>query len=268
MKPPYERLHGHTPDYTSLRTFGCACWPNLRPYNTKKVQFCSKRCVFLGYNNSHKGFKCLDPSEGRIYISRDIVFDENVFPFSDLHPSAGARLRAEVLLLPDSLQNPTSFGDANLCDQHSPNSNTNCAPRSAGRRIDAGTNPTSFGEETTKTGHGEETTKNGRDFMHAFMRPFGRGSSSTEHESVSPALQPPDASESGSAPQNSPVASGGENQPHADTFTTTTTSAADAANPTALTTAAAGEIFPSGSSTAADPVALLHSVQLHISSEV
>jgi histone deacetylase 1/2 len=51
------------------------------------------------------------------------------------------------------------------------------------------------------------------------------------------------------------VASGGENQPHADTFSTTTASAADAANPVEPTTAAVGEIFPSGSSTATDPVA-------------
>jgi hypothetical protein len=29
----------------------------------------------------HKGFKCLDLSSGRIYISRDVVFDENIFPF-------------------------------------------------------------------------------------------------------------------------------------------------------------------------------------------
>jgi hypothetical protein len=151
-----------------------------------------------------------------------------------------------VLFLPDSLQNTTSFGDANLCDQHSPNSNTNCAPRSAGCRIDAGTNPASFGEEMTK---------NGRDFMYAFMRLFGGGSFGTKHESASPALQPPDASDSGSAPQNSPVASGGENQPHADTSAMTIVSAADAANPAAPTTASAWEIFPSGSSTAADPVA-------------
>jgi hypothetical protein len=30
----------------------------------------------------HKGYKCLDRSTGRIFISRDVVFDEKVFPFS------------------------------------------------------------------------------------------------------------------------------------------------------------------------------------------
>jgi hypothetical protein len=46
--------------------------------------------------------KCLDISTGRIYISRDVVFDENVFPFASLHPNAGALLKKEILLLPTS----------------------------------------------------------------------------------------------------------------------------------------------------------------------
>jgi len=129
---PYERLYGHAPDYTFLRTFGCAVWPNMRPYNSKKLQFRSKRCVFLGYSHMHKGFKCLDPTEGRVYISRDVVFDEHVFPFASLNPNAGARLRAEIALLPSSLL-PTdaTFGNVILHDQMpSPPVSTNSPSRS------------------------------------------------------------------------------------------------------------------------------------------
>jgi hypothetical protein len=65
----------------------------------------------------HKGFKCLDPTEGRVYISHDVTFDECVFPFAELHPNAGARLRSEISLLPDALLNSSSnFGDAILLD--------------------------------------------------------------------------------------------------------------------------------------------------------
>jgi hypothetical protein len=53
----------------------------------------------------HKGVKCLDIASGRVYISRDVVFDETVFPFASLHSNAGSRLRQEILLLPESLQN-------------------------------------------------------------------------------------------------------------------------------------------------------------------
>lgn len=116
---PLHQLYGRDLEHTSLRTFGCAVWPNLRAYNTRKLQFRSKRCVFVGYSNTHKGFKCLDPSEGRIYISRDVVFDETVFPLVDLHPNAGARLRAKLQVLPEILLNPSmTFGDAKIHDQH------------------------------------------------------------------------------------------------------------------------------------------------------
>jgi hypothetical protein len=61
----------------------------------------------------HKGFKCLEENTGRIYISRDVVFDENIFPFSKLHKNAGAKLRSEILLLPPVLL-PSHFGGTNM----------------------------------------------------------------------------------------------------------------------------------------------------------
>jgi histone deacetylase 1/2 len=99
---PLERLLQEKPNFNLLRTFGCAVWPNLRPYNKRKLEFRSKMCAFIGYSNMHKGYKCLDISTGRVYISRDVVFDETIFPFARLHPNAGARLRAEILLLPEN----------------------------------------------------------------------------------------------------------------------------------------------------------------------
>jgi hypothetical protein len=66
----------------------------------------------------HKGFKCLDILAGRIYISRDVVFDETLFPFSKLHPNAGTHLRSEVLLLPYTRDMNL---DANLFDDPSSN---------------------------------------------------------------------------------------------------------------------------------------------------
>lgn len=103
---PLERLFHTKPKYSSLRAFGCACWQNLHPYNKRKLEFRSKECAFLGYSNLHKGFKCLDVKTGRVYISRDVVFDENVFPLTKLHPHAGSRLASEILLLPPHLSNP------------------------------------------------------------------------------------------------------------------------------------------------------------------
>ncbi|WVZ68985.1 hypothetical protein U9M48_017854 [Paspalum notatum var. saurae] len=121
---PLEKLFQQKPNYSLLLTFGCACWPHLRPYNNHKLEFRSKQCVFLGYSQLHKGFKCLDVSSGRVYISRDVVFDESVYPFSALHPNAGTRLRSEILLLPSRLQPPRGEHtvDESLVNSPMPNS--------------------------------------------------------------------------------------------------------------------------------------------------
>ena len=87
MKTPLERLLNETPDYTFFKVFGCACWPHLRPYNSHKLEFRSTKCVFLGYSSLHKGYKCLHVPSNRVYISRDVIFDENVFPFVDMSNS-------------------------------------------------------------------------------------------------------------------------------------------------------------------------------------
>jgi histone deacetylase 1/2 len=81
---PLERLLGDKakPNYHLLKTFGCACWPLLRPYNARKLSFRSKECVFIGYSSHHKGYKCLDVETGRVYISRDVIFYEHIYPFS------------------------------------------------------------------------------------------------------------------------------------------------------------------------------------------
>jgi hypothetical protein len=46
----------------------------------------------------HKRFKCLDVTTSRIYISRDVIFHESVFPFTSMHPNAGACNHFDVLL--------------------------------------------------------------------------------------------------------------------------------------------------------------------------
>jgi hypothetical protein len=93
---PLESLFNQTSDYAFLHTFGCACWPHIHPYNSHKLKFRYKQCVFWGYNDINKGYKCLEVSTGRVYISHNVIFDEEVFPFAKLHPNTRARLRFEI----------------------------------------------------------------------------------------------------------------------------------------------------------------------------
>jgi hypothetical protein len=101
---PIEKLFTTKPAYSFLRTFGCACWPNLRLYNTHKLAFQSKQCIFLGYSTHHKGYKCLDISTTRVYISRDVVFDKTIslFPRFILMPTPVFAQKSRSFLHPKS----------------------------------------------------------------------------------------------------------------------------------------------------------------------
>lgn len=59
----------------------------------------------------HKGYECFDVATGRIYISKDVVFDENVF-------NGSAQLRKELVIIPAHLLNPRNVDctDPNITD--------------------------------------------------------------------------------------------------------------------------------------------------------
>lgn len=83
---PFQVLFNKSPDYKFLKVFGCAVFPHLHPYNAHKLEFRSKKCLFLGYSTSHKGYKCLSQS-GHVYITRNAIFHEEVFPYNELFGS-------------------------------------------------------------------------------------------------------------------------------------------------------------------------------------
>jgi hypothetical protein len=93
---PIECLFHKKLDYSFLRTFGCARWLHLSPYNSRKLKFRLKQCVFLGYSDMHKGYKCLEVSTDRVFISRNAIFDKEIFPFSKLNLNTRAQLRSEI----------------------------------------------------------------------------------------------------------------------------------------------------------------------------
>jgi len=86
MLTPHMALYGSPPSYSHLRVFGCLCYPNMTATARHKLAPRSLPCVFLGYSTHHKGYRCLDTSSNRDIISRHVVFDESMFPFSKLSP--------------------------------------------------------------------------------------------------------------------------------------------------------------------------------------
>ena len=82
-KSSLECLFRRTPDYNFLSTFRCMCFPFLHPYHAYKLDFRSSPCVFLGYSSSHFGYCCLHLASQRIYVSRHVCFNEDVFPLAN-----------------------------------------------------------------------------------------------------------------------------------------------------------------------------------------
>ncbi|PKU84334.1 putative mitochondrial protein [Dendrobium catenatum] len=81
QKTPLQLMFNIKPDYKHLRPFGCACFPFLPAHSHTKLQPNSIQCVFIGYSEKHKGYKCLDITNNTIIISRHVKFTETIFPF-------------------------------------------------------------------------------------------------------------------------------------------------------------------------------------------
>jgi len=73
---PFEKLWNKKPTVSYLRVFGCVCYVFVPDHLRSKIDKKAVRCIFVGYDNQRKGWKCCDPVNGRCYTSRDVVFDE------------------------------------------------------------------------------------------------------------------------------------------------------------------------------------------------
>lgn len=105
---PYYSLHKMHPDYNFLRVFGCACYPWLKPYISNKLQARSKRCIFIGYASTAKGYCCYDIASRKVYLSRHVLFRENDFPFSSTESKATGAPFPPILGLDPSLASHSS----------------------------------------------------------------------------------------------------------------------------------------------------------------
>ncbi|KAI0520641.1 hypothetical protein KFK09_008119 [Dendrobium nobile] len=134
---PYQCLYNQSPDYSHLKTFGCLYYPWIPPKLTNKLAPRSTPCLFLGYVTHTKGYKCLDLSIGRLYISHRVHFHENIFPYiSTINPNQytlEASSTNSYTLVPASTINPgltnnsitsTNTTPPNTTAPHSPNQPT------------------------------------------------------------------------------------------------------------------------------------------------
>lgn len=68
LSSPFEKIFGTPLNYSKLRTFGCLCYPWLRPYSSHKLDVRSKPCVFLGYFLTQCAYLCFHRSTLKICL--------------------------------------------------------------------------------------------------------------------------------------------------------------------------------------------------------
>lgn len=85
-KTPYKLLFGKPLNIQHLCVFGCLCfYTNL--FGHDKFASRATRCIFMENPMLKKGVSLYDPQLDQFFVSRDIVFHEDVFPFATLNTS-------------------------------------------------------------------------------------------------------------------------------------------------------------------------------------
>lgn len=86
-KTPYEMWFDRKPELyftlliSGLRVFGCTVYVQVPSQKRKKFDDRSKVMVFMGYANN--GYRLWDKEQRKITISRDVLFDEHLSPFTN-----------------------------------------------------------------------------------------------------------------------------------------------------------------------------------------
>ena len=81
-KTPYEVLFDAKPAYTQIRTFGCLCYALNENRGRDKFDSRSRKCIFVGYPYGKKGWEMYDIETEEYFVSRNVKFVEDIFPFS------------------------------------------------------------------------------------------------------------------------------------------------------------------------------------------
>lgn len=115
---PFEIFHGKPPSLNHFKTLGCLCYATM-PNFSDKLSSKAIPSIFMGYSNTQKGYRLYDIVADKFFISRDVKFHENIFPFT--HPKSkfmptSSHLPSIVTSPTDSLSSSSSHVDLTLAD--------------------------------------------------------------------------------------------------------------------------------------------------------
>jgi len=110
-KTPFEAWYGRKPHVSHFRVFGCTANVKIAGPNLSKLSDRSRKMVFIGYEFGTKGYRFYDPTNAKLVVSRDVIFEEN-------QPWPWNREEGSAVQQPDTFtveyevpdQNPTTAG--------------------------------------------------------------------------------------------------------------------------------------------------------------
>ncbi|MCO5565053.1 hypothetical protein L7F22_018724 [Adiantum nelumboides] len=98
---PFQAYYGRKPTVSHFRVFGCSAFVHIPKEKRQKLDFKSRKLLFLGYSAESDAYRLYDPDTRTTTVSRDVVFDESVITFAE-----GAAAQPIPILPPPSLPDP------------------------------------------------------------------------------------------------------------------------------------------------------------------
>ncbi|MCO5589071.1 hypothetical protein L7F22_043036 [Adiantum nelumboides] len=94
---PEEKFIGKKPDVLHFKVFGCTAYVHVPNELRMKLDPKANKCVFIGYSDEQKGYKCYSPVTHQVRVSRDVVFDEMSNLYVDVKDDIWANVNKSVV---------------------------------------------------------------------------------------------------------------------------------------------------------------------------
>ncbi|MCO5577608.1 hypothetical protein L7F22_031439 [Adiantum nelumboides] len=98
---PFQAYYGRKPTVSHFRVFGCSDFVHIPKEKRQKLDFKSRKLLFLGYSAESDAYRLYDPDTRTTTVSRDVVFDESFITSAE-----GAAAQPIPILPPPSLPDP------------------------------------------------------------------------------------------------------------------------------------------------------------------
>lgn len=148
-------LYKKPPAFDQLRVFRCLCYVHNQNHNGDKFASRSRRCIFLGYPYGKKGWRLYDLDKEECFTSRDVLFQETVFPYLEKLPEQAP----STPMIDSPTTTPIEDTLSHLDDTDTPSTNTDTPSTSTPDINDSTNTDTTAPTTTTELGRGLRTKK-------------------------------------------------------------------------------------------------------------